>query len=77
MCSHFICNVNLNIYIYVYVTGTEKGLGKETKRFRVSVIFGTFGVDTGRFTDEPWQSCCACTVVSHLKIRADDCDVII
>ena len=41
----------------------EKGLGKEMKRFRASVIFGTFGMDAGRCADEPCQFHCACTVV--------------
>ena len=45
------------------ITGTEKGLGKETKRLRVSIIFGTFGVDAGRCADEPWWFWCACAVV--------------
>ena len=39
------------------------GLGKETKRFRASVIFGTFGVDASRCADKLWQFFCACAVV--------------
>ena len=59
------------------VTGMEKGLGKEMMRFRLSVIFGIFGMDAGRCADEPWQFCCTCAVFSHQKIRADDRDIII
>ena len=55
----------------------KKGLGKETKRLGASIIFDTLSVDAGRCADELWQFCCACAVVSHLKIRADDCDIII
>ena len=32
--------IHINMHIYIYVTGTEKGLGKEMIRFRLSVIFG-------------------------------------
>ena len=32
--------------------GMEKGLGKEMTRFGLSVIFGVFGVDTGRCADK-------------------------
>ena len=45
------------------VTGMEKGLGKETMRFGLSVIFGIFSVDASRCTDKTWQFCCTCTVV--------------
>ena len=45
----------------------EKGFGKETMRFILSVIFGIFGMDAGRYTDEPWQFFCARTVVFPLK----------
>ena len=41
----------------------EKGFGKETMRFGLSVIFGIFGVDAGGFTDKLWQFFCACAVV--------------
>ena len=30
----------LSLSMFPYVTGTEKGLGKETTRFRLSIIFG-------------------------------------
>ena len=56
----YVC---MYVYIYISVTGMEKGLGKETKRFGISVIFGTFGMDAGRCTDKLWQFHCACTVV--------------
>ena len=55
------------MHIYIYVTGTEKGLGKEMTRFRLSVIFRIFGMDTGRCADKLWWFCCACTVVFLLK----------
>ena len=54
---------NNTAYLGESVTGTEKGLGKETMRFGDSIIFGTFAMDAGRCADEPWQFCCACTVV--------------
>ena len=55
----------------------EKGLGKEMMRFGLSVIFRIFSVDASGCADEPWQFHCTCAVVSHQKIRADDCDIII
>ena len=41
------------------------------KRFGVSVIFGTFGVDASGGSTVHAQC------FSHLKIRADECDIII
>ena len=46
----------------------EKGLGKETMRFGLSVIFRIIGVDTGRYADELWQLFCICTVVFPTEI---------
>ena len=50
-------------YLGESVTGMEKGLGKETMRFGLSIIFGVFGVDAGRCADKLWQFPCACAVV--------------
>ena len=55
----------------------EKGFGRETMKFGLSVIFGIFGVDADRCADEPWQFPCTCVVVFPPKIRADDCYIII
>ena len=41
----------------------EKGLGKETMRFGLSIIFRIFGMDAGRCADKPWQFYCTCTGV--------------
>ena len=41
----------------------RKGFRKEMTRFRVSVIFGIFGMDVGGCMDELWQFFCACAVV--------------
>ena len=41
----------------------EKGLGKETKRFEASVIFGTLSMDASGCADKPWQFHCTCAVV--------------
>ena len=43
----------------------KKGFGKETMRFRISVIFDVFGVDAGGCADELWQSFRACAGFSH------------
>ena len=45
----------------------EKGLGKEMTRFGLSIIFGIFGVNTGRCADELWWFHCVCTVVFPAK----------
>ena len=37
-------------------------------RFGISVIFGIFGMDASRCTDELWQFFHACTVVFPAKI---------
>ena len=75
-CNWFkLCNggaLNQIIFLYkhdgiLYVTGTEKGFGKETMRFGLSVIFRIFGVDTGGCADKLWQFLCTCTVVFPLK----------
>ena len=55
----------------------EKGLGKETMRFGLAVIFGVFSVDTGRCADELWWFHCICAVVFPPKMRADNCEIII
>ena len=51
----------------IYVTGMEKGLGKEMTRFGLSVILGIFGVDAGRYADEPWWFHGTCAMVFPLK----------
>ena len=45
----------------------EKGFGKETMRFGISIIFSIFGMDVGRCTDKLWQFFCTCAVVFLLK----------
>ena len=45
----------------------EKGFGKETMRFRISIIFGIFGMDAHGFTDKLWWFFHACAVVFPLK----------
>ena len=49
------------------VTDTEKGFGKETMRSRLSIVFGIFGMDAGRYAHELWQFHCTSTVVFPLK----------
>ena len=44
-----------------------KGFKKEMMRFKLSVIFGIFGMDASRYADELWQFFCTCTVVFPLK----------
>ena len=36
--------------------------------FRISVIFGLFGVDAGRYADKLWWFFCTCAVVFPAKL---------
>ena len=54
----------------------ETRFRKEMMRFGICIIFGLFGMDAGRCTDELWQFFCACTVVFLLINGADNCDII-
>ena len=49
------------------VSQARKRVWKEMMRFRLSVIFGIFGMDAGRYADELWQFFCTCAVVFQLK----------
>ena len=55
----------------------EKGLGKETKRFGASVIFSTFVWMLADVQMNCGSSAAHAQWFSCLKIRADDCDIII
>ena len=68
--------VTIYIYIYIYVTGKEKGLGKETMWFGLSVLFGFL-----HGCRQMHRQTVVVPLHMHsgflLKIRADDCDIII
>ena len=55
----------------------KKGIRKETERLGAFIVFGVLGMDASGYADEPWQFQCACTMIFHLKIRADDHDFLI
>ena len=55
--------------MHIYICHRHrKGFRKEKTRFRISIIFGIFGMDAGRYADELWQFVHACAVVFATKI---------
>ena len=60
--------IYMYIYKYIYKCHRhEKGFGKETTMFRVSVIFSIFGVDASGCADKLWWFFHACAVVFRPK----------
>ena len=45
------------------VSQAWKRVQKRDNEFRITIIFGIFGMDAGRCTDELWWFFCTCTVV--------------
>ena len=62
-------------YLGESVTGMKFGLRKRWRSSDASIVTGDSSIDASRCTDELQCFLCACTVVSHQKIKADDCDV--
>ena len=67
------------IVLYIYICHRHgKGFRKETTRFGLSIIFGIFSMDAGRYADKLWWSLmCMHSSFPAKNIRADDCDIII
>ena len=56
-------HIYIYIYIYIYMSQARKRGLKEMTRFGAFIIIGDSDVDSGGFTDEPWQFQCTCTMV--------------